>query len=558
MRSHSITFRLGVWYAGITVLVCVGFGLYTYFGLSYYLSVSQTDTLRRRARQVAAIVTAHSHREGEAFTIDLLKTSYAPEHNDRFIRILRPDGSTLYVSGEPTDHSFRPAAAAALAAASAAILDAGQSLVLGNLLLIRTFVDAEGGRYLIDCGASRLPSARVLHGFLLMLAFSLPLMLVVTVAGGTVLVRRALAPVREIIDASREITSYNLGRRLPVVRTDDELEHLSVVLNQMISRLDDAFQHSRRFTADASHELRTPLTIMRMELESVSQETALASTVREKITSVLEETEHLARTVEGLFAISRLEAGEALMEVTHFDLSDLVSTTAEQMALLAEEKNLIVQLEAREPVHVAGDRFRLKQVIVNLLDNAIKYSPNGGVIILACRTTDGQAVFEVADRGPGIPSEALPQIFDRFFRADSVRTHSISGAGLGLSIVRSICLAHGGTVEAANRPEGGCRIAVRLPLLASAARLKSSHTTVGRPATSLATACAVLAALTLRIGFDRSRYAVNRCPATCVNDSTPAAERPLAAGSQVHFDGFWTEKASGAYDELGPCFFANI
>ena len=488
MKSPSITFRLGAWYAGVSLLVCVGFGLYTYFGLSYYLSVSQTDTLRRRAHQVAAIVTAHCHQEGEAFTIELLKTSYAPEQNDRFIRILRPDGSTLYVSGEPTDRSFRPAAAAALAAPAVAALDAGRSLTLGNLLLVRTFAEAPGGRYLIDCGASRLPSTGVLRDFLLMLGFGLPLMLLVTAAGGAVLVRRALRPVREIIDAAREITSYSLGRRLPVVHTGDELEHLSVVLNQMIGRLDEAFQHSRRFTADASHELRTPLTIMRMELESVSQETTLASGVGEKIASVLEETEHLARTVEGLFAISRLEAGEALMEVTHLDLSDLVSTTAEQMALLAEEKHITVQLEAREPIQVAGDRFRLKQVIVNLLDNAIKYSPDGGEIILASRAADGQAVLEVSDRGPGIPVQALPQIFDRFFRADSVRTHSVSGAGLGLSIVRSICLAHGGTVEAANRPQGGCRITVRLPLVMSAARTKSAHAAVARPEPLLAPA----------------------------------------------------------------------
>ena len=252
--------------------------------------------------------------------------------------------------------------------------------------------------------------------------------------------RRALRPVREITAAAREITSYNLGRRLPVARTHDELEGLSVVLNGMIGRLDEAFQHSRRFTADASHELRTPLTIMRVELESVSQEPGLDAATRERVSSVLEETERLAKTVEGLFAISRLEAGEALMEVSRFDLSELVLSTADQMSLLAEEKHLDVQSAGCLPVDVSGDRFRLKQVIVNLLDNAIKYSQPNGEVSLATRADDGQAVLEVADRGPGIPPEALPQIFDRFFRADSVRTHSESGAGLGLSIVRSICL----------------------------------------------------------------------------------------------------------------------
>jgi heavy metal sensor kinase len=490
MKARSITFRLVAWYAGISLLVCVGFGFYTYFGLSYSLIAAQRDTLRRRARQVAALVRAHVNREGEAFTVELIRTSYAPSYNDRFIRICRPDGSQLYRSGVPIDHSFNPGSVIPFSAPVAAALALGHSVTLGNLLLVQSHANVQGGRYLIDCGASTLPTAVVLHGYLLMLGWGLPLVLLVAVTGGAVLVRRALTPVREIIEASREITSYNLGRRLPVVRTGDELEHLSVVLNQMIGRLDEAFQHSRRFTADASHELRTPLTIMRMELESASQETA--GTVRDKIASVLEETEQLARTVEGLFAISRLEAGEALMKVTHFDLSDLVSTTAEQMALLAEDKNITVRLEAREPIPVAADRFRLKQVIVNLLDNAIKYSPTGGEIVLTSRSRNGQAIFEVADSGPGIPVQALPQVFDRFFRADSVRTRSVSGAGLGLSIVRSICLAHGGTVEAANRPEGGCRITVRLPLLASAARPKSSHATVVGPATSPAIALAAV------------------------------------------------------------------
>ncbi len=463
MNTRAITFRLAAWCAGISLLVCIGFGLYTYFGLRYYLRRSQADTLRRRAHQVAAIVAAHIDREGDAFTVDLIKTSYAPELNDRFIRVRRPDGSVLYASGQPADRSFDPAAvnAPSLPAMQA---EGAAAMTMGNLLLIQTSARAAVGRYDIDCGASRLPGERVLDGFVVVLGVGLPLMVVVAVAGGAALVRRALKPVREITDAAREITSYNLGRRLPVTRTDDELQGLSVVLNQMIGRLDEAFQHSRRFTADASHELRTPLTIMRMELESVTQEPGLDAATREKVASVLEETERLARTVEGLFAISRLEAGEAVMDVTRFDLSELVISTADQMSLLGEEKHIVVQNAACLPVAVAGDRFRLKQVVVNLLDNAIKYSPVGGEIALSTHSTDGQAVLEVADRGPGIPEEALPQVFDRFFRVDSVRTHTVSGAGLGLSIVRSICLAHGGTVEAVNRTGSGCRITVRLPL----------------------------------------------------------------------------------------------
>ena len=472
MNTRSITFRLAAWGAGISLLICLSFGIYTYLGLRYYLCVAHTDTLQRRAHQIAAIVAGHIGREGEAFTIDLIKTSYAPEHNDRFIRIRRPDGAMLFVSGEPSDKSFDPAAISVLPLPPGQT-DGRRSVALGNLLLVQTAADVNGKRYVIDCGASTLPTAQVLRGFLITLAIGLPLILGIAVAGGAMLVRRALAPVRRISDSAKAITSYNLNQRLPVAHTDDELEHLSVVLNEMIARLNHAFQHSQRFSADASHELRTPLTIMRLELESISHEKDLLPALRVKLASVLEETERLVKTVEGLFAISRLETGEAVFNITCVNLAKLVVTTVDQMMLLAEEKKIAVDCDAPEPVKVSGDSFRLKQVIVNLLDNAIKYSADGGEISLKVHAVGQEAVLEVADRGPGIPAEALPHVFDRFFRADTVRTHSENGAGLGLSIVRSICQAHGGSVEAANRPEGGCCLSVRLPLSTTTVRQKT-------------------------------------------------------------------------------------
>lgn len=481
MNTRSITFRLASWCAGVSLLVCLSFGLYTYLGLNYYLRVAHTDTLQRRAQQIAAIVAAHVGHEGEAYTIDLIRTSYAPEHNDRFIRIRRPDGSVLYVSGPPTDRSFDPATVAALPL-PASTRDGRHSVTLGNLISVQTSAEVGGQRYAIDCGASKLPSQQVLHGFLLTLAGGLPLILALAVAGGVVLVRRALLPVRRIIDGAKAITSYNLNQRLPVAHTDDELEHLSVVLNEMIARLDHSFQHAQRFSADASHELRTPLTIMRVELETLSQETDLTPAIRMKIASVLDETERLVNTAEGLFAISRLETGEAVINITSINLAKLVVTTADQMMLLADEKGIAVHCDAPEPVKVSGDTFRLKQVIVNLLGNAIKYSQDGGEISLCVHASDKEAMLEVADRGPGIPVGALPHVFERFFRADTVRTHSENGAGLGLSIVRSICTAHGGSVEAANRPDGGCCLTVRLPLAQpSGWRMTPETSTTGRP-----------------------------------------------------------------------------
>jgi signal transduction histidine kinase len=233
--------------------------------------------------------------------------------------------------------------------------------------------------------------------------------------------------------------------------------------------LDQAFQTSRRFVADASHELRTPLTALRGEVESLLHEPGCPPEWRDRLGSALEEVDRLANIVEGLFAISRLDAGEAAAERVKFDLGNLVITTADQMALLAEDKKIAITCELVNEAWVEGDRARLKQVIVNLLDNAIKYTPEGGTVTLSVRTEDKQALLEVTDTGIGIPAAALPRLFERFFRVDGARSREHGGAGLGLSIVKSICAAHEGDIQASSGPGQGSRFQVRLPLAYSPA-----------------------------------------------------------------------------------------
>jgi heavy metal sensor kinase len=255
-----------------------------------------------------------------------------------------------------------------------------------------------------------------------------------------------------------------LSERLPIARTGDEIEDLSVALNRMIHRLDEAFQNSKRFVADASHELRTPLTVLRGELETLVEGERLSDAVRERLGSVLEEVDRLAKVVEGLLTLSRLDAGEAQREWVQLDLAQLTVSTADQMSLLAEDKEISIRCTTPAPVFVRGDRTRLKQVIVNLLDNAIKYTPRLGTITLRVYTQDGRACLQVADTGIGIPSDVLPHVFDRFFRADQARSRDLGGAGLGLAIVRSICAAHGGRVGVDSVEGRGSQFRVELPL----------------------------------------------------------------------------------------------
>jgi heavy metal sensor kinase len=413
----------------------------------------------KRRRRICRVVVPRPAGRRRARVAAEIETLYAPERSDRFIRITRGDGSVAYVSGTPLDQSFDARDVAPVPPGPRAATRR-QALRDGRALLIAAV--PAGGGYRVEVGTASAPVETMLSRLLLLLGLGMPVVVVVAAGGGYLLVRSALQPVDEIARKAEVITQHNLSERLPVPRTGDELERLSVSLNHMIQRLDDDFEKSQRFVADASHELRTPLTVVRGELESLAQDQALDPESRERLGSLLEEAERLSKIVERLFTISRLDAGEAQAESVKFDLAALAAATTEQIALLAEDRQVAIACAAAQPVEVEGDRARLKQVIVNLLDNAIKYTPAGGMVVIAVMDRAGVAVLEVTDDGIGIPPEALPHVFDRFFRVDQSRSREPDGAGLGLAIVKAIVQAHGGEVEAESKLGEGSTFRVKL------------------------------------------------------------------------------------------------
>jgi heavy metal sensor kinase len=474
MNARSLKFRLVAWYAGVLTVVFVLLGGLTLLFLRHYLEANLLDAQMRRARQIADTLVARVSRDGEAALRGQVETLYSPEANDRFIRITRADGGLVYVSGRPPDARFDPLQVPPLATADATQRSSTSTRNVplpGGALLVasRGASGVDGTKYRVEVGTPAAPAEATLGHVLTLLAVGLPVAVCVAVAGGFVLVRRSLEPVQRMARKAEEITLHNLSERLPAGHSGDEIEELSVSLNHMISRLQDAVDGSKQFIADASHELRTPLTVMRGELESLAQSPDLAHEMRETLGSVLEEVERLGEIVESLFALSRLDAGEAQAPWLRFDLAELAATTAEQMSLLAEDKHVAVECVSTPGVIVEGDRARLKQVIVNLLDNAIKYTPSGGRVRLSVRREGADAVLDVSDDGVGIPAEALPHVFKRFYRVDDSRSRHQGGAGLGLAIVKSICAAHGAEVEVASTPGKGSTFRIRQPLAASVA-----------------------------------------------------------------------------------------
>jgi heavy metal sensor kinase len=465
VNTKSIRFRLIAGYTILITVVVLGFGTYTYMKVDSYLRLVLEQSLLRRAEAIAISLKADLYRLGETGFAKEVQDRYTPEQNDRFIRMSERKQGVLYVSGQPIDRSFNASKVPRTEdwpskPATFTVDVAGES----KLLLVAVTVTVPEHQYLVELGFSEQGNDRVLRGLLTTLLIGLPVVIMVAATGGSVLLQSALRPVRDMIDKANEISHHELNARLPVHYTGDDLERLSITLNQMISRLEESLQNSRRFTSDASHELRTPLTIIHGELEQLLTRKDIPDSIGDRVASLMEETDRLIGIAEGLLALSRLDAGEALRENVRADLGELAATTAEQMSLLAEEKGIELTCLRHTSAEVKGDRSRLKQIIVNLLDNAIKYTPEHGKIRIEVRAEKRHAYLEVSDNGIGIPKDDLTRIFDRFHRADSVRSTAIHGAGLGLSIVRSICTAHGGTAYVENLANGGCKFVVRLPL----------------------------------------------------------------------------------------------
>jgi heavy metal sensor kinase len=466
-RPRSIRARLITLYVASLLLIFVCFGGYTYWGFKQYLVRSLQQILQRRAHQIASTILVEMPVKGEAYVGSEIQARYAPELNERIIRISDESGRIIYASKDAGN--FFGAPTVSFNGKGAETAPVNREVTTPNnerLQIVAIGYQLENGaQYIVEVGAPENGVFNALDGLLWTLSLGFPVFIGLTSAGAYVLLGRALRPVDEIVRAAERITLQNLSQRLPVPPTGDEVERLSLALNRMIQRLDEAFQVTSRFSADASHELRTPLTIMRGELEALLKEGSLSSEQTGQVESILEEAERLTQIIEGLLMISRLDAGETQMNKDPVDLSEVVSGTVEQMKLLAEEESLSVVCEPSRDVMVEANEIRLRQVVVNLLDNAIKYTPEGGRIVVRVKTEPNWAILEVTDNGIGISQEALPHVFDRFYRSEQVEARKARGTGLGLSMVQSIVEAHGGKVTVESSEDKGSTFRVEFPRL---------------------------------------------------------------------------------------------
>ena len=297
----------------------------------------------------------------------------------------------------------------------------------------------------------------------IMVMFGAPTMVMLLV-GSWWLLRKAFAPVVQLTQAAESIQLDNLKQRLPLTGSGDELDRLTEVFNAMMTRLDSSVTHAREFTLHASHELKTPLTVMRAEIETALAGEQITPTLRDLLASQLEEIQRLTKIVNGLTFLAKADAGQAALQIESVRLDELVRDAFADTEMLGRAQNIAVELTACDEITMQGDRHRLRQLLLNLTDNAIKYNRPEGRVTISLAKNKGTAELTIANTGPGIPAEKLSRVFDRFYRCDAAHSSEIEGCGLGLSIVEWIVKSHRGEVKVDSIPHQWTTVTVRIPV----------------------------------------------------------------------------------------------
>ncbi len=298
---------------------------------------------------------------------------------------------------------------------------------------------------------------------LMLVAISIPIVILLSFGSGSYLVRKLLRPLDAITQQAERISSESLHERIQMPRSDDEIARVVHTLNAMIGRLEDSFTQLEQFSANASHELRTPLTILQGEMEIVLQKSRGPEEYRDVIESNLEEIRRIAKTVENLFVLARIDGQELALEREAVSLVPLLEEIAAEVTPLAEERGVTLEYSLDEVNAISGDAVMLVQVFLNLFDNAIKYNREGGRIRIVLREKPSFVRVDVTDSGVGISRNDVKRIFDRFYRVDKTLSRLQGGAGLGLSLARRIVELHGGRIAVQSNPGKGSTFSVFLP-----------------------------------------------------------------------------------------------
>jgi len=457
---HSIKFRFTIWYLLVLAVLLTALSAGVYFYLSRSLYRSLDDSLELRSKQICTVPPIlESIWQGE-FQEELGEIVTLYFYTGNQLVEVSPPGISISLSHEFIYQAIN-------GRSSFTTIEAAEDQGL-RLLAVPIHLGIPGlplstqpGALIIGRSTKQIDQA--LHGLVRTLVIAVPLALALAAGGGIFLARRALKPVDKIAHTAEEIEETDLSRRINV-NTKDELGRLAATLNAMIGRLEKAFQRQKQFTSDASHELRTPLAVIEAESTLALQKERPPSDYRQSLETISQESRQMSSLIDQLLTLARADAGKEQWNFTEVNLGKLISNLSTDIEVLCQEKGLSFQLGQAQDLVVKCDEARLRELFMNLLDNAIRYTPSPGTISVSLHREGQMAVVAITDTGIGIPAEDIPFIFERFYRVDKSRSRVEGGSGLGLAISRHIAEAHEGKIEVESQVGSGSTFSVWLLL----------------------------------------------------------------------------------------------
>lgn len=457
----TLRVRFAVWVSLLLLAVLGAFGSFVYLDVANWLSASVDDSLRLSATQVIETIDIEDGRIDLSDNPVTQDSSLADELRARglTIQILETDGSSIKSFGPYRDLTVDPSTLAAALAGRSTLVTRTDPSGGGAIRVLTQAITNDGHAIgVVQISESLRNVEDSLRGLLTALLLGSPILVLAAGVGGYLLAGRALAPIDHITQTAHRISAEDLSGRLDLPESHDEVGRLAATFDEMLARLDGAFRRERQFTTDAAQELRTPLTAMQAILSVTAQRQRTAAEYETALADLAEETAQLSALTEDLLRLARAEHPPVTVEP--IDLSTLLSDVADSMRPLAQTKYLALTCTVQSGLSMSGDTDSLIRLCLNLIDNGIKYTAQGGIGVSASEVGNDLQIV-VADTGRGISPEQLPHVFERFYRADEART--APGTGLGLVISWEIVKAHGGSISAESTPGVGSKFTVNLP-----------------------------------------------------------------------------------------------
>lgn len=459
MKRLTLGAKLTAWSAlfmGVALLICC-------VGAALYIQHEQFEGLDQEITNEAHIFFRGLERldaRRNANRRDDVKALLPATRAERLIQVVAEDGQTIYASRSVRENGLPS-------------LGPGLHTLKVGTSHVRVGVFTQRGLTLrLGAELNEINTDR--SHLIIFFSIGLPLLVATMAAGGWVVARKALAPVREIAAAAQRITAERLDQRLPAPRSQDEIGRLTEVLNAMLNRLEASFQQAMRFSADASHELKTPLTVLRAGIEDLLDSSRLEADEQRAVSALLEQTRRLSSITQSLLLLSRADAGRLALDLRETDACEILSACVEDARIIAERRQIEIELVCQDPLPALLDEGRFSQILLNLLDNAVKYNRDGGRIAVTAESIDRSLQITVANTGPGIPASHTDKLFERFYRFDP--QPGTVGHGLGLSLARELARAHGGDLECTSSDADWTVFTLRVPAAAKApAAQVSSH-----------------------------------------------------------------------------------